>query len=247
MTGHNVVSRQEWLAARVALLAREKTLTQQQDALARERQQLPWVRVEKEYVFETPEGEKKTLGDLFDDKSQLMIYHFMFGPEWEQGCQSCSMATDTMDANYVHLAQRDIAFAMVSRAPMEKITPFKKRMGWSVPWVSSYGSEFNYDFAVSLGKEEPQENWYNFGTSGHPVDEAPGVSAFYKDADGVIYHTYSTYGRGVEATLGVYPLLDMAPKGRDEDGLPWPMAWVKHHDRYDTAKSAGVCCGAHQG
>src|SRR5271170_5435898 len=235
MTGHNVVSQQEWLDARVALLAREKTLTHQQDALARERQQLPWVRVEKEYVFESPEG-GKTLEDLFGDKSQLLIYHFMFGPEWEQGCPSCSMATDTMDSNYAHLTQGDIAFAMVSRAPMEKITPFKKRMGWSVPWVSSHGSEFNYDFAVSLGREEPTGNWYNFGTSGHPSDEAPGMSVFYRDTDGVMYHTYSAYGRGVEGALGIYALLDMAPKGRDEDGLPWPMAWVKHHDRYETAK-----------
>lgn len=201
MTGHQVVSRQEWLDARVALLAREKTLTQQQDALVRERQQLPWTRVEKEYVFQTLDG-NKTLSDLFRDKSQLLIYHFMFAPEWEQGCPSCSMATDTMDANEAHLAERDIAFAMVSRAPMEKITPFKMRMGWSVPWVSSYDSDFNYDFAVSRAEDAPKNKWYNFGTGGHPSDEAPGASAFYKDEDRSIYHTYSTYARGVESTLG---------------------------------------------
>jgi predicted dithiol-disulfide oxidoreductase (DUF899 family) len=241
MAGHSVVSRQEWLDARVALLAKEKALTHRQDELAHERQQLPWVRLEKSYIFDTPEG-NKTLGDLFGDKSQLLVYHFMFGPEWEQGCPSCSMATDTMDANYVHLTQRDVAFAMVSRAPMEKIAAFKKRMGWSVPWVSSYGSEFNRDFGVSFTTEELQGKCYNYKTSSFPADEAPGMSAFYKDADGAIYHTYSTYGRGSEGILGVYALLDIAPKGRDEEGLPWPMAWVKHHDRYEAAKLAGACC-----
>ena len=176
MTGHKVVSEKEWRSARVALLAKEKALTHQRDALARERQELPWVRVEKEYVFQTPEG-KRTLGDLFGDKSQLLIYHFMFGPEWEQGCPSCSMATDTMDANYLHVTHGDVAFAMVSRAPMEKIAPFKKRMGWTVPWVSSDRSDFNFDFAVSFTNGDPKEsNWYNFGTSNHPSDEAQGVA-----------------------------------------------------------------------
>lgn len=242
MTGHSVVSQQEWRNARVALLAKEKALTHEYDALARERQQLPWVRLEKEYLFESVDG-KKTLADLFGDKSQLLIYHFMFGPEWEQGCPSCSMATDTMDANYLHVTHDDVAFAMVSRAPMERIAPFKNRMGWTVPWVSSNGNDFNSDFAVSFTKGDPKEsNWYNFGTSGHPSEEAPGLSAFYKDEDGVIYHTYSTYGRGLEGILSVYALLDMAPKGRDEDKLPWPMAWVKHHDRYESAKSAEACC-----
>jgi predicted dithiol-disulfide oxidoreductase (DUF899 family) len=243
MTEHNVVLQKQWLDARVALLAREKELTHRHDALAREREELPWVRVEKEYVFDTSEGQR-TLGDLFGDKSQLLIYHFMFGPEWEQGCPSCSMAADTMDANYVHLTARDDAFAMVSRAPMEKIAEFKKRMGWTVPWVSSFGSDFNYDFGVSLPKGKQKEShWYNFGTSGHPSDEAPGASAFYKAADRTIYHTYSTYGRGLEGILGAYALLDIAPKGRDEDALPWPMAWVKHHDRYEAAKPAHACCG----
>jgi predicted dithiol-disulfide oxidoreductase (DUF899 family) len=242
MMGHKVVSEKEWRLARVALLAKEKALTHQRDALARERQELPWVRVEKEYVFQTPEG-KRTLGDLFGDKSQLLIYHFMFGPEWEQGCPSCSMATDTMDANYLHVTHGDVAFAMVSRAPMQKIAPFKKRMGWTVPWVSSDRSDFNFDFAVSFTNGDPKEsNWYNFGTSNHPSDEAQGLSAFYKDTDGTVYHTYSTYGRGPEGTLGVYALLDMAPRGRDEDALPWPMAWVRHHDRYETAKHAETCC-----
>jgi predicted dithiol-disulfide oxidoreductase (DUF899 family) len=244
MTGHIVVSRQEWLDARLALLAKEKLLTRRHDALARERRELPWVRVDKKYVFETSEG-SVTLTELFGDKNQLMIYHFMFGPDWEQGCPSCSMATDTIDANYLHLAARGASFAMVSRAPIEKIAPFKERMGWSVPWVSSYASDFNYDFGVSLGKDAPKDSWYNFGTTGHPSDEAHGLSTFYRDEEGAIYHTYSTYGRGPEGTLGVYALLDMAPKGRDEEALPWPMAWVKHHDRYETAKPAAACC-AHQ-
>lgn len=240
MTGHSVVSRQEWLDARRALLAKEKALTHQHDALARERQQLPWERVEKKYVFETPEG-KKTLAELFGDKSQLLIYHFMFAPEWEQGCQSCSLVTDTMDANHLHLAARDTAFSLVSRAPMEKIAAFKKRMGWSAPWVSSYGTDFNHDFAVSFSEEEVKGENYNFSTMPPYGQEMPGLSAFFKDADGVVYHTYSAYTRGLEALMGIYALLDMAPKGRDEDALPYPMAWVKHHDRYETAKPAGAC------
>jgi predicted dithiol-disulfide oxidoreductase (DUF899 family) len=242
MTGHSVVSRQEWLDARLALLAKEKELTRQRDALARERQQLPWERVEKNYIFDSLEG-KKTLADLFGDKSQLLIYHFMFAPDWEQGCQSCSMATDTMDANYLHLTQRDVALVMVSRAPMEKITLFKKRMGWSVPWVSSYGNDFNRDFGVSFSEEEVKNSTdYNFGTSRPYGEETPGLSAFSKGGVGNVYHTYSTYGRGLEGILGVYTLLDVAPKGRDEGALPWPMAWVKHHDRYETAKPAAACC-----
>jgi predicted dithiol-disulfide oxidoreductase (DUF899 family) len=235
-----VVSRQEWLDARLALLAKEKELTRQQDVLAQERLQLPWERVEKKYLFDSPEG-KTTLAELFGDKSQLLIYHFMLGPEWEQGCPSCSMAADTMDANVVHLAARDVAFAMVSRAPMKNIAAFQKRMGWLAPWVSSYGTEFNTDFVVSLPGGDIKSKWYNFGTGAHPSEEAPGMSAFYKDANGAIYHTYSAYARGVER-LGVYSMLDVAPRGRDEDGLPWPMAWVKHHDRYEAAKPAASCC-----
>lgn len=241
MTGHSVVSRQEWLDARLVLLAKEKELTRQQDALAQERLQLPWELVEKKYLFDSPEG-KTTLAELFGDKSQLLIYHFMLGPDWEQGCPSCSMAADTMDANVVHLEARDIAFAMVSRAPTERIAAFNKRMGWRARWVSSYGTEFNTDFAVSLPDGDIKSKWYNFGTTSHPSEEAPGLSAFYRDADGAIYHTYSTYARGLEGLLGVYTMLDVAPNGRDEDGLPWPMAWVKHHDRYDAAKPAASCC-----
>lgn len=241
MTGHSVVSQTEWLEARHALLAREKALKHEQDALARQRQQLPWVRVEKEYIFDAPE-EKVGLSDLFGEKSQLMIYHFMFAPEWEAGCPSCSMAADTMNANYVHLTQRDVAFAMVSRAPLGKIAAFKERLGWSVPWVSSYHSTFNQDFGVTYTEGKPKDGWYNFATIGHPADEAHGISVFSKDEDGKIYRTYSAYARGVEGLLGVYTLLDFAPKGRDEESLPWPMAWVKHHDRYEAAKPVAACC-----
>ncbi len=242
MTEHTVVSQQEWLDARLALLAKEKALTRQQDALARERLQLPWVRVDNPYTFETPDG-PKTLADLFGDKSQLMIYHFMFAPEWEQGCPSCSLATETLNGNYVHLNQRDVAFTLVSRARLDKIAAFKQRMGWTVPWVSSYGTGFNHDFGVSFTEAELKHKTYNFGTV-HPYggEEMQGLSSFYKDDDGTVYHTYSSYARGPESLMGIYALLDMAPKGRDEDALPWPMAWVKHHDRYESAKPAHACC-----
>ena len=241
MTRNSVVSQADWLEARRALLAKEKALKHEQDALARERQQLPWVRVGTEYIFDAPEG-KMGLDDLFGEKSQLMIYHFMFAPEWEAGCPSCSMAADTMNANYVHLTQRDVAFAMVSRAPMEKIAAFKKRLGWNMPWVSSYHSAFNQDFGVTYVDGAPKDGWYNFQTSGHPVGEGHGISIFSRDAEGVIYRTYSAYARGLEGLLGVYTMLDMAPKGRDEESLPWPMAWVKHHDRYEAEKPAAACC-----
>lgn len=245
MTMHSVVSRQEWLEARMALLAKEKALTRQHDALARERMQLPWECVVTAYAFDTPEG-TKTLAELFGDKSQLLVYHFMFGPEWEQGCPSCSLAADSMNANYIHLIQRDVSFAMVSRAPMAKIAAFKKRMGWSVPWVSSFDNGFNYDYGVSLSEEERQGKVYNYGSSTFPSDEAPGMSAFYKDERGMVYHTYSGYARSLESLLGVYTMLDVAPLGRNEDGLAWPMAWVRHHDRYEpqAAKHEAACCSA---
>jgi predicted dithiol-disulfide oxidoreductase (DUF899 family) len=242
MTEHTVVSQQEWLAARRAFLAKEKAFTRQQDALARERRELPWVRVEREYVLTIPGG-RQTLAELFGGKSQLLIYHFMFAPEWEQGCPSCSMAADTLNANYPHLTARDVAFTIVSRAPLEKLTPFKKRMGWTLPWASSFGTTFNHDFGVSFTEDELTRKTYNFGTARpYGGEEMQGLSAFSKDQDGAVYHTYSTYGRGPEPTLAVYSLLDMAPRGRDEDALPWPMAWVRHHDRYATAKPAEACC-----
>jgi predicted dithiol-disulfide oxidoreductase (DUF899 family) len=222
----------EWLAARKALLKKEKELTRQKDALSAERRALPWVRVEKNYLFDAAGG-KKSLAELFDGRSQLAVYHFMFGPDWAEGCPSCSMIADSIGATPVHLAQRDVTFTVVSRARLPQIEVFKQRMGWRFPWVSSYDTSFNRDFRVSFTKEElAAGKCYNFGTSGFPGEEAPGLSFFAKDESGTVYHTYSSFGRGVEELAGVYNVLDRAPMGRNEDGLPFPMAWVRHHDRY---------------
>jgi predicted dithiol-disulfide oxidoreductase (DUF899 family) len=236
---HQVVSRQEWLAARKALLAKEKKLTHDRDAVAAERRALPWVKVDKNYVFDSPTG-KKTLADLFDGRSQLIIYHFMFGPEWNEGCPSCSFNMDHTDPALVHLAQRDVSFAAVSRAPISKIEPFKKRMGWHFPWVSSYDTDFNYDYRTSFTQEEMAKGKvdYNFDMVEFPSAEAPGISVFYKDSSGRIFHTYSAYARGSENTINTYNYLDYAPKGRDEDHLPFSMAWVRHHDRYADGRLA---------
>ena len=244
MTKNTVVSREEWIQARKAHLAKEKALTRQRDALLTERQALPWLRVEKEYLFDTPSGQK-SLSELFGDNDQLLVYHFMFGPEWEQGCPSCSLAADTMNANLVHLRQRDIAFTAISRAPIAKIEDFRKRMNWSFPWASSFGTDFNYDFDVSFSTDQVNgPKVYNFDTASFPADEAPGMSAFYRNERGEIFHTYSTYGRGLEGLLGVYALLDAAPKGRNEADLPFPMAWVRHHDRYEAKPQSAACCSA---
>lgn len=231
-SSHKIVSRTEWLAARKSLLSKEKQYTHLRDELAQQRMQLPWVKVDKAYSFETPCG-THPLSDLFGDKSQLLIYHFMFGPEWAEGCPSCSMIGDSLNGIAQHIGQRDISLMLVSRAPLEKLQAFKQRMGWSnLFWASSEKTDFNQDFAVTFTESQLKDGKpYNFGTSGFPKDEAPGMSAFIKQDDAV-YHTYSTYGRGLEELLGVYPVIDMAPNGRDEAGLPWPMAWVKHHDKY---------------
>ncbi|MGC0772041.1 MAG: DUF899 domain-containing protein [Candidatus Acidiferrum sp.] len=227
-----IVTQAEWIAARKELLVKEKNLTRQRDALAKERSKLPWVKVDKKYEFETASG-KKTLAQLFGGASQMAIYHFMFGPDWEQGCPSCSLLGDHMDGMGIHLAQRDVKLTMVSRAPLARIEEFKKRMGWKFPWVSSYGSEFNFDFGVSVAKEElGKEQIYNYSPSKFPSEERPGLSVFYKSANGEMFHTYSMYGRGLEDLMGVYMILDRVPKGRDEGGLSFPMAWVRHHDRY---------------
>jgi predicted dithiol-disulfide oxidoreductase (DUF899 family) len=229
---HRIVSRDEWLVARKRLLIREKKLTHEKDAIAAERRQLPWVKVEKNYVFDSPSG-KKTLADLFGGKNQLIVYHFMFGPDWSEGCPSCSFNMDHVDGSLVHLAQRDVSFAAISRAPSSKIESFKKRMGWKFNWASSYANDFNRDYGVFLTKEESGSgNCYNFGTSGFPSEEAPGISVFYKKGE-EIFHTYSTYARGAEAVLNTYNYLELVPKGRDEEGLYFPMAWVRHHDRYE--------------
>ncbi len=237
MEQHKVVSHDEWIAARKAYLAEEKAFTRARDALARKRRELPWEKVQKKYVFDTPQG-KQSLADLFGGKSQLIIYHFMFGPGWDAGCPSCSYLADHFDGAVIHLAQRDVSFVVVSRAPLAEIETFKRRMGWRFKWVSSYGGDFNSDYQVSFTPEEKKGGkvFYNYEfIESFPSEERPGASVFYKNATGEVFHTYSTYGRGLDILIGTYHFLDLAPKGRDEDGLAWSMAWVRHHDRYQGA------------
>jgi predicted dithiol-disulfide oxidoreductase (DUF899 family) len=233
MKPRSIVSREEWLEARRAHLASEKELTRQRDALAAERRGLPWVRLDRTYPFEGPGG-PTTLADLFAGRSQLVVYHFMLGPGWEEGCKSCSFWADNYQGAVVHLAARDVTLAAVSRAPFAEIEAFRRRMGWSFPWVSSHGSDFNYDFGVSFTPEqrEGEQPNYNFGTLHFAGEEAPGLSVFARGDDGAVYHTYSTYARGLDVFNGTYQLLDLVPKGRDEEGLDYSMAWVRHHDRY---------------
>jgi predicted dithiol-disulfide oxidoreductase (DUF899 family) len=234
--GSKVVSQREWLAARKTLLAKEKEFTRLRDEVTRQRLELPWERVEKKYVFDAPGG-KETLADLFEARSQLIVYHFMVGPDWKEGCQSCSLLADHIDGSLAHLNARDVTLVVVSRAPLAQIEAFKKRMGWKFKWVSSYGMDFNYDYHVSFTKEERAkgEVYYNYGMQNFPSDEGPGASAFYKDGKGDVFHTYSTYGRGLDMLIGAYNYMDLAPKGRDEEGLAYSMAWVRHHDKYDNA------------
>jgi predicted dithiol-disulfide oxidoreductase (DUF899 family) len=229
-----VVSPAQWLAARKEYLVKEKEFTRLRDELSRQRRELPWEKVEKEYVFDGPKG-KETLADLFGSRSQLIVYHFMLGPGWEQGCQSCSLLGDHFDGSLVHLANRDVTLLAVSRAPLAQIDAFSKRMGWQFKWVSSNGSDFNYDYHVSFTKEEQAkgEVYYNYGMQKFPSEEGPGASVFYKDASGNIFHTYSSFGRGLDILVGAYNWMDLTPKGRDEEGLAFSMAWVRHHDRYD--------------
>jgi len=231
---NQVVSQEQWLAARKDLLQAEKEFTRQRDAISAKRRELPWVKVEKKYLFDGPNG-KVSLSDLFRDKSQLIIYHFMLGPDWEQGCQSCSLLADHFDGSLVHLNARDTAFSAVSRAPMQQIATFKQRMGWRFPWVSSNASDFNFDFHVSMSDAQKAQGKveYNYTMMDFPISEMPGLSVFYKNAAGEIFHTYSTYARGLDTFIGAYHFLDTTPKGRDEDGLAFSMAWVRHHDRYD--------------
>jgi predicted dithiol-disulfide oxidoreductase (DUF899 family) len=230
---HKVVSRDEWLKARLAHLAAEKELTRKRDELSRQHRELPWERVGKNYVFEGPYG-PETLADLFADRSQLIVYHFMLGPDWEEGCKSCSFLADHFDATRIHLAHRDVTFAVVSRAPMPRIQAFQKRMAWRFHWVSTFGNDFNRDYRVHFMKEElTGEVDYNYGQRRFGSEEAPGLSVFYKDEAGAIFHTYSTYARGLDTLVGTYHFLDLVPKGRDEDGLAFTMAWVRHHDKYD--------------
>lgn len=254
IANHPVVSRERWLAARKTLLAREKELTRLHDQIAHDRRALPWVRVEKNYVFDTTDG-PRTLAQLFDGRSQLVVQHFMFAPGWEAGCKSCSYMADHIDGAAPHLAERDLTLVVVSRAPLADLQRFRARMGWRFKWVSSFGTDFNYDFAVSFKPAEMAtgEVTYNYVKQPFPHEEAPGISAFYRDEDGTVFHTYSTYGRGVELMMGAYDFLDIAPKGRDEEALPYTMAWVRHHDQYEpacapsssTAAAAGACCASH--
>jgi predicted dithiol-disulfide oxidoreductase (DUF899 family) len=228
-----VVSQAEWLAARKELLIKEKSFSRQRDELSAERRKLPWVRVEKEYVFDA-HGGKQTLADLFGGKSQVIVYPFMLGPGWEEGCKSCSFLADHFDGSVVHLAHRDVTLLAVSRAPLPQIEAFKKRMNWRFTWVSSNGSDFNHDYHVSFTKDEMANGkvYYNYDMTEFPSEESPGASVFRKDGTGAIFHTYSTYARGLDMLIGAYNFLDLVPKGRDETDLKFSMAWVRHHDKY---------------
>ena len=246
---HPVVSPDQWLQERKALLVREKELLHLQDQIARERRALPWTRIDRPYTFDTPEG-PRALADLFEGRGQLIVQHFMLGAGWEQGCPSCSFMADHTDGMTVHLAQRDIAFVAISHAPLAQIARFRQRMGWKFRWVSSHGSDFNHDFHVSFTPEEKArgEVYYNYRMQPFEIEELPGISVFVKNGAGEVFHTYSAYRRGVEAMMGTYHLIDLTPRGRDEDGLSYPMAWVRHHDRYDPAPvpaPASACCQAH--
>jgi predicted dithiol-disulfide oxidoreductase (DUF899 family) len=236
---HAIVSQAEWLAARKALLAKEKEFTRTRDALSAQRRELPWVKVDESYVFDTPDG-PRSLADLFGGNSQLLIYHFMLGPDWVQGCPSCSFLADHFDGANIHLAQRDVTLLAVSRAPLAEIEAYKKRMGWRFPWVSSYGTDFNRDFRVSFdqGEVDAEAMNYNYGTVAVNSTELPGLSAFIRNDKGEVFHTYSAYARGLDMLVGAYNFLDLAPKGRDEDALPWTMAWVRRHDEYEDTRKA---------
>ena len=228
-----IVSRDEWLAARVELLEQEKAFTRERDALSRRRRELPRVRLDKPYRFTSNDGEK-TLVDLFGQHGQLIVYHFMFGPDWDEGCPSCSFWADNFDGIDVHLAHRDIALVAVSRTSLEKINAYRARMGWRFEWVSSLESDFNRDFHVSFTAEELECDrcYYNYRLGAYPVDEAPGISVFYRDEAGDIFHTYSCYARGLDMVNGAYHFMDLAPKGRDEEALEWTMAWLERRDQY---------------
>ena len=234
MTSHRVVPHDAWLAARKEFLEREKEFTRARDALSAARRALPWERVSKPYHFTGPNGEA-TLSDLFAGRSQLVIYHFMLGPDWAEGCKSCSFWADNFDGIGIHLKHRDVSLVAVSRAPLSKLLAYRKRMGWSFPWVSSYGSEFNFDYQVSFTKEQLDagEAYHNYHVHPNTMTELAGVSVFFKDEAGNIFHTYSAYARGLDILNGASNILDLVPKGRDEDGLKSTMEWVRRHDQYE--------------
>jgi len=234
MTAHNVVSHDAWIAARQRFLLKEKEFTRLRDELSRERRELPWERVEKEYVFESTNG-RETLADLFGEHSQLIVYHFMYGPDWEIGCRSCSFWADNFNNIVPHLAARDASLVAVSLAPLQKLQAQARRFGWTFKWVSSHGSDFNFDYHVSFSPEalERGDTVYNYTPQKLGSTEMPGISAFFRDGK-QIYHSYSTYARGLDMLNAAYHYLDIAPKGRDEEGLAYPMAWVKHRIAYET-------------
>ena len=236
-----VVSQKAWIAARKKLLVKEKQFSKLRDQMAAERRKLPWVKIEKDYVFDGPDG-KVSLGALFCGKSQLVIYHFMFGPGWGEGCPHCSFWADHYDSVSHHISQRDTAFAVVSRAPLKEIEPFKKRMGWKFKWVSSNKTDFNFDFNVSFTPEQIRSGVlpYNYGKFKMEIDELQGVSAFYRDSDGQVYHTYSSYARGIDLLNTTYNFLDLTAKGRDENP-EHSQDWVRHHDKYEEAPQS-CCC-----
>ncbi len=242
MQAHKTVSREEWLEARRALLAKEKEVLKAKDALRRETRELPWVKVDKEYVFEGPDG-KETLSDLFAGRSQLVVRHFMLGPGWKEGCVGCSFGADQTDGSVVHLINHDVMFVTVSRAPYPEIAAYHKRMGWTFKWVSSFGSDFNFDYHVSFTEEDEKRGkaFYNFADMDYMGDEMPGTSVFFKDEAGEIFHTYSAFARGSELIGGVYGILDVTPKGRNEPTGGNLTAWVRRHDEY-TEKPADSCC-----
>lgn len=230
-----VASEAEWLVARKDLLAREKEFTRQRDALSAARRKLPMVKIEKEYVFDGSGG-KETLADLFNGRSQLIVYHFMLGPGWGEGCKSCSYLADHFDGANWHLPHRDVTLVVVSRAPLAEIEPYQKRMDWRFKWVSSHGSDFNFDYHVSFTKEDEEKNqaYYNYEMGEFIADELPGLSVFYKDENGDVFHTYSAYARGLDLLVGTYNFLDFVPKGRNEDPDS-TMDWVRRHDSYEAS------------
>jgi len=233
MPDRPAVSPEDWRNARMELLAREKELTRLRDDVARQRREMPWLKVTKAYAFEGPDG-PCALPDLFAGRSQLIVYHFMFGPDWKEGCPSCSFWADNFERIPVHLAHRDAALVAVSRAPYEKLAAYRRRMGWTFAWYSSHGSDFNFDLQVSYtpAQVESGSAEYNYRRT-KVLEELPGISVFSRDEAGDVFHTYSTYSRGLDMLNGAYHYMDLLPKGRDEDGLPWTMAWLRRRDQYE--------------
>ncbi len=231
IAGHPVVSHEEWFSARKTFLAREKEFTRLRDELSRQRRELPWEKVEKSYLFEGPRG-RETLTDLFEKRSQLVVYHFMFPPDWSEGCKHCSFWADNFNDVIIHLNHRDVTFVVISRAPMEKLEEFRKRMGWSFKWLSSHDNDFNYDYGVSFTPQQLESGakLFNYSSISPGMTDREGTSVFYKDEQGAVFHTYSTYARGIDMTNTAYHYLDLTPKGRDEGHSP--QSWVRHHDRY---------------